>query len=72
MHFVSKTKTGCRDQGDGIFIIPVLNADYPDIDLEKVDDTYFMITSKQRMSQGTIILGHKNCAHWSVIEHEKP
>ena len=46
-------------QGDGIFIIPVLNADYPDIDLEKVDDTYFMITSKQHMSPGIINLEYK-------------
>ncbi|WP_084883642.1 glycoside hydrolase 43 family protein [Vibrio sp. qd031] len=53
------------DQGDGTYINPVLNADYPDSDIEKVGDTYYMITSKQHMSPGMPILESKDMVNWT-------
>ncbi len=44
------------DQGDGTYRNPVLNADYPDVDVEQLGDTYYMISSKQHMSPGMVIL----------------
>ncbi|WP_018474124.1 glycoside hydrolase family 43 protein [Echinicola pacifica] len=57
------------DQGDGTYINPILNADYPDVDIEKVGDTYYMISSKQHMSPGMVILASKDMVNWETIGH---
>ncbi|TNJ44983.1 glycoside hydrolase 43 family protein [Tamlana fucoidanivorans] len=63
-------KTGSfGDQGDGTYINPILNADYPDSDIEQVGDTYYMITSKQHMSPGMPILESKDMVNWTNVGH---
>lgn len=57
------------DQGDGTYVNPILNADYPDSDIEQVGDTYYMITSKQHMSPGMPILSSKDMVNWTNIGH---
>ena len=57
------------DQGDGTYINPILNADYPDSDIEQVGDTYYMITSKQHMSPGMPILKSKDMVNWENVGH---
>lgn len=57
------------DQGDGTYLNPVLNADYPDCDVEQVGDTYYMITSKQHMSPGMPILKSKDLVNWTNVGH---
>ncbi|WP_052958742.1 glycoside hydrolase family 43 protein [Maribacter thermophilus] len=57
------------DQGDGTYKNPILNADYPDVDVEKVGDTYYMISSKQHMSPGMVILESKDLVNWTNIGH---
>lgn len=69
----SKAQTGSfGDQGDGTYINPILNADYPDSDIEQVGDTYYMITSKQHMSPGMPILESKDMVNWSNVGHAFP
>ncbi|WP_342804418.1 glycoside hydrolase 43 family protein [Alteromonas sp. M12] len=66
-------KTGSfGDQGDGTYINPILNADYPDSDIEQVGDTYYMITSKQHMSPGMPILKSKDMVNWENVGHAFP
>ncbi|WP_448245471.1 glycoside hydrolase family 43 protein [Thalassotalea agariperforans] len=66
-------KTGSfGDQGDGTYINPILNADYPDSDIEQVGDTYYMITSKQHMSPGMPILESKDMVNWTNTGHAFP
>ncbi len=63
-------KTGSwGDQGDGTYINPILNGDYPDSDVEQVGDTYYMITSKQHMSPGMLILESKDMVNWTNVGH---
>lgn len=57
------------DQGDGTYKNPVLNADYPDADVEQLGDTYYMISSKQHMSPGMVILESKDMVNWATIGH---
>jgi beta-xylosidase len=57
------------DQGDGTYRNPILNADYPDVDVEQVGDTYYMISSKQHMSPGMVILQSKDMVNWTTIGH---
>ena len=57
------------DQGDGTYRNPILNADYPDVDVEQVGDTYYMISSKQHMAPGMVILESKDMVNWRTIGH---
>ncbi|WP_396600645.1 glycoside hydrolase 43 family protein [Algibacter sp. R77976] len=67
---VAEAQTGSfGDQGDGTYINPILNADYPDSDIEQVGDTYYMITSKQHMSPGMPILESKDMVNWTNVGH---
>lgn len=67
---VAADKTGSwGDQGDGTYRNPILNADYPDVDVEQVGDTYYMISSKQHMSPGMAILESKDMVNWESVGH---
>lgn len=57
------------DQGDGTYKNPILNADYPDVDVEQVGDTYYMISSKQHMCPGMVILESKDMVNWQTLGH---
>jgi len=60
------------DQGDGTYRNPILNADYPDVDVEQLGDTYYMISSKQHMCPGMVILESKDMVNWRTIGHVWP
>jgi beta-xylosidase len=57
------------DQGDGTYRNPILNADYPDVDVEQVGYTYYMISSKQHMCPGMVILESQDMVNWTTIGH---
>jgi beta-xylosidase len=57
------------DQGDGTYRNPILNADYPDVDVEQLGNTYYMISSKQHMSPGMVILESKDMVNWTITGH---
>ncbi len=57
------------DQGDGTYRNPILNADYPDVDVELLGDTYYMISSKQHMCPGMVILESRDMVNWQSIGH---
>lgn len=66
----TKAQTGSwGDQGDGTYANPILNADFPDSDIEQVGDTYYMITSKQHMSPGMPIMESKDMVNWTLVGH---
>jgi len=57
------------DQGDGTYKNPMLNADYPDVDIEQVGDTYYMITSTNHYAPGMTLLKSKDIVNWRMIGH---
>ena len=57
------------DQGDGTYKNPMLNADYPDVDIEQVGDTYYMITSTNHYAPGMTLLESKDIVNWRMIGH---
>ena len=66
----SKPLTGSwGDQADGTYRNPVLNADFPDSDVVEHNGTYYMISSKNHMSPGMVILESKDLVNWSLIGH---
>ena len=58
------TKVWTADQGDGTYINPVVNADFPDIDLLRVGDTYYMMTTTMYHFPGATILKSKDLVNW--------
>ncbi len=57
------------DQGDGTYRNPILNADYPDVDIEQVGDTYYMMTSTNHYAPGMLLLESKDLVNWEIIGH---
>ena len=57
------------DQGDGTFRNPILNADYPDVDVEQVGDTYYLITSTNHYAPGMTVLDSKDLVNWRIVGH---
>lgn len=60
------------DQGDGTYKNPILNADYPDVDVEQMGDSYYLISSKQHLSPGMVILESKDMVNWTTLGHVWP
>jgi len=55
------------DQGNGTYKNPVLYANYPDADIEKQGDTWYMISSTNNMAPGMTILESKDLVNWSLV-----
>lgn len=52
------------DNGDGTFKNPLLNADFPDPDVIKVGDTYYMVTTTFHNFPGCTLLKSKDLVNW--------
>ena len=52
------------DQGDGTFVNPIVNADFPDPDVIRVDDTYYMASTTMYHFPGATILKSKDLVNW--------
>lgn len=55
------------DQGDGTFRNPILNSNYPDSDIEKFGDKWYMISSKGLYMKGMTILESEDLVNWEII-----
>ena len=52
------------DRGDGTFVNPIVNADFPDPDVIRVDDTYYMASTTMYHFPGATILKSKDLVNW--------
>ncbi len=57
------------DQGDGTYRNPILDADYPDVDIERLGDTYYMMTSTMHYAPGMTLLESRDLVSWTLIGH---
>ncbi|WP_145048741.1 glycoside hydrolase 43 family protein [Paenibacillus xylanexedens] len=48
---------------------PIIWADYPDIDVIRVEDTYYMVSTTMHMMPGCVILRSYDLIHWEVATH---
>lgn len=48
---------------------PIIWADYPDLDVIRVDDTYYMISTTMHMMPGCVILRSYDLINWEVATH---
>src|SRR4051812_1636967 len=54
------------DQGDGTFKNPVLPADYSDLDVIRVGENYYAISSTFQYSPGVVILRSGDLVNWTI------
>jgi beta-xylosidase len=52
------------DKGNGTYVNPVLNADFPDIDAIRVGDTYYMVSTTMYHFPGATLLKSKDLVNW--------
>ena len=68
---VSKFNTNSfsSDNGDGTYTNPLIKADYPDPDIIRVGDDYYMVSSSFVAMPGIPISHSKDLVNWEVIGH---
>jgi len=57
------------DNGDGTYTNPVIPADFPDPDVIKVGDTYYMVTTTMFVFPGVTILKSKDLVNWEYCSN---
>ena len=58
------TNISVSDQGTGSYKNPVIFADFPDPDVIRVDDTYYMVTTTMHHFPGATIIKSKDLVNW--------
>lgn len=48
---------------------PIIWADYPDPDVIRVEDTYYMVSTTMHMMPGCVILRSYDLMHWETVTH---
>lgn len=48
---------------------PIIWADYPDVDVIRVEDTYYMVSTTMHFMPGCVILRSYDLIHWEVATH---
>lgn len=57
------------DQGNGTYKNPILVSNYPDNDVIRVKDTFYMMSSTNHFSPGMVILKSKDLVNWEFSNH---
>ncbi len=57
------------DNGDGTYTNPVVRGDYPDTDVIRVGDDYYMISSSFACMPGIPVCHSKDLINWRVVGH---
>src|SRR5690554_2869474 len=63
------SKLWISDLGNGRYRNPVIYADYPDLDVCRVKDTYYMISSSYSYIPGLPILSSKDLVNWEITDY---
>ena len=57
------------DQGDGTYINPVIAADFPDPDVIRVDDIFYMLSTTMFHLPGATLLQSKDLVNWAYCSN---
>jgi len=60
------------DNGDGTYTNPVIAADFPDPDVIRVDDTYYMVTTTMFVFPGVSVLKSHDLVNWEYCSNAVP
>jgi len=67
--FISSVNARRSDNGDGTFTNPVLYADYPDPDIIRVGEYFYMVSTTFADSPGLTVLRSQDLVNWDIIAH---
>jgi beta-xylosidase len=62
----------CSDNGDGTYTNPLIPADFPDPDVIRVGDTYYMVTTTMFVFPGVTVLKSHDLVNWDYCSHAVP
>ena len=57
------------DQQDGTYVNPVLPGDFSDLDVIRVNEDFYAITSTMQYSPGMAVLHSNDLVNWTIIGH---
>jgi beta-xylosidase len=57
------------DNGNGTYTNPLIAADFPDPDVIRVDDTYYMVTTTMFIFPGVTVLKSKDLVNWEYCSN---
>lgn len=60
------------DNGDGTYTNPVIPADFPDPDVIRVGDTYYMVSTTMFVFPGVTLLESRDLVNWSYCSNAVP
>lgn len=60
------------DNGDGTYINPLISADFPDPDVIRVGDTYYMVSTTMFVFPGVTILKSYDLVNWEYCSNAVP
>jgi len=72
MHTPAPAQTLGSDNGDGTFTNPVIPADFPDPDVIRVGDTYYMVSTTMFVFPGVTVLKSKDLVNWEYCSNAAP
>lgn len=58
-----------NDNGDGTYTNPVIRGDYPDTDIIRVGEDYYMVSSSFACMPGIPVCHSKDLVNWKIIGH---
>ena len=70
--YEGNTQKRTGDNGDGTYSNPVINADFPDPDVIRVGDTYYMVSTTMFVFPGVTILKSKDLVNWEYCSNAVP
>ncbi len=66
---VAKAQNVHSDNGDGTFTNPVISSDFPDIDMVRVNDTYYMLATTMFTFPGVPLLKSHDLVNWQYCKN---
>jgi beta-xylosidase len=63
------SKAWVADNGDGRYSNPIIHADYPDPDVIRVGDDFYMTASSSNAAPGLPILHSRGLVNWTILGH---
>ena len=57
------------DNGDGTFTNPVIYADVPDLDVIRVGDAYYMVSTTMHLSPGCPVMKSTDMVNWEIVNY---
>ena len=62
--YMGYTKRWTADQGNGKYLNPIMNADFPDPDVIRVGDTFYMVSTTMFHFPGATLMKSKDLVNW--------